>query len=153
MKLLAVLPFHCHVSLFKLHKNIAKTWRLFSNNVNITITKCSLRDLLRMVTLLDFVGKTRNCVRTCDGWPNGSVRKSARRFKQVAKSRTFHAYSVLGMNIWSEFFFRAIKKIMLESLTSAVNKSTNNNNNKNKTTTLQLIWRPVHLFLTTPFWN
>ena len=34
---------HCHVSLFTLNIKIAKTWTLFSNNVNTIITKYSSR--------------------------------------------------------------------------------------------------------------
>ena len=39
----SIWPFHCHGSVFKLNIKIAKTWTLFSNNVNTTIRKYSPR--------------------------------------------------------------------------------------------------------------
>ena len=52
-------PFRCHVFLSKLHIKFAKTWTLFSDNVNTTIRKYSSRAFIWVVTSLDFVGQFR----------------------------------------------------------------------------------------------
>ena len=50
---------HCHIFLFKLNIKYAKTWTLFSNNVNTTIRKYSSRAFIWVVTPLGFVGQFR----------------------------------------------------------------------------------------------
>ena len=52
-------PFRYHVSLFKLNIKFAKTWSMFSNDVNTTVRKYSSRAFIWVVTLLDFVGQFR----------------------------------------------------------------------------------------------
>ena len=49
------LLFHYHVSLSKLNMKIARTWTVFSNNVNTTIRKCSSRAFIWVLTPLGFL--------------------------------------------------------------------------------------------------